>query len=70
MQIIAAKDLISIYGEDDGLGYNQLAANNGVGLKSIKKLVSLLKGSFNIESEENNGFNISIEFNLGQHEKI
>ena len=70
LQIIAAKDLISIYGEDDGLGYNQLAANNGVGLKSIKKLVSLLKGSFNIESEENNGFNISIEFNLGQHEKI
>jgi signal transduction histidine kinase len=70
LQIIATDNLISIYGEDDGLGYDESAANNGVGLKSIKKLVSLLKGSFNIESEENNGFNISIEFNLGHHEKI
>ncbi len=70
LQIITTKNLISIYAEDDGLGYNESAANNGVGLKSIHKLVSLLKGSFNIESQENNGFNISIEFNLVHHEKI
>ena len=70
LQIIASDSLISIYGEDDGQGFNDIGLSEGVGLKSIKKLVSLLKGSINIESQKKNGFNISIEFILVTHEKV
>ena len=70
LQILAEENLISIYAEDDGVGFSTDSQTKGIGLKSIEKLVSLLKGRFNIDSTENNGFSISIEFNLMNNEKI
>jgi len=64
LQIIAEKNLISIYAEDDGMGFTGDPNTAGLGFKSIKKLVSILKGSFNVDSDGRNGFSISIEFNL------
>lgn len=70
LQILTEENLISIYAEDDGVGFSTDSQTKGIGLKSIEKLVSLLKGRFNIDSTENNGFSISIEFNLMNNEKI
>jgi len=70
LQIIAQENQISIYAEDDGIGISSLSQTKGIGLKSIEKLVSLLKGHFKIDSTENSGFSISIEFNLMNNEKI
>ena len=69
LQIIAEKNLISIYAEDDGVGFAGEPGGIGLGFKSIKKLVSILKGNFNVESDGSNGFSISIEFNLIGNEK-
>ena len=70
LQIFAQENQISIYAEDDGIGISSLSQTKGIGLKSIEKLVSLLKGYFKIDSTENTGFSISIEFNLMNNEKI
>ena len=70
LQIFAQENQISIYAEDDGIGISSLSQTKGIGLKSIEKLVSLLKGHFKIDSTENTGFSISIEFNLMNNEKI
>lgn len=69
LQIIAEKNLISIYAEDDGVGFTGEPGPVGLGFNSIKKLVSILKGNFNVESDGSNGFSISIEFNLIGNEK-
>ncbi len=70
LQIIVEQNVISIYAEDDGVGLQKNVPSEGVGLKSIEKLVKLLNGSFSIESSKQEGFNISVEFNQYQHEKI
>ncbi len=70
LQIISQEDLISIYGEDDGVGIGGEIPNKGIGLKSIEKLVNLLHGRFLVESALNDGFSISIEFNLKNNAQI
>ena len=70
LQIIIQQKLISIYAEDDGVGISNNENNNGVGLKSIENLVHLLKGTYRVQSTEQDGFNISIEFNQQNNEKI
>jgi signal transduction histidine kinase len=67
LQIISEENLISIYGEDDGVGISGEMPEKGIGLKSIEKLVNLLHGRFLVESALNNGFSISIEFNMKNH---
>ncbi len=63
LQIMIEQELVSIYAEDDGIGLQQDRSKNGIGLPSIEHLVALLKGSCRIESNEDEGFSISIEFN-------
>jgi signal transduction histidine kinase len=70
IQILAQENQVSIYAEDDGIGISSLSQTKGIGLKSIEKLVSLLKGHFKIDSTENTGFSISVEFNLMNNGKI
>lgn len=70
LQIMAEDQLVSIYLEDDGKGFNPKEPFTGVGLKSIEKLTELLNGRFNINSNPGEGFSISIEFNWNIHEKI
>lgn len=70
LQIMAQDKLVSIYLEDDGIGFNLKGPLAGVGLKSIEKLTELLNGRFHINSAPGQGFSISIEFNWSSHEKI
>lgn len=70
LQIMAQEKLVSIYLEDDGVGFNLNEPLAGVGIKSIEKLTELLNGRFNINSAPGQGFSISIEFNWSSHEKI
>jgi len=70
LQIMVEDQLVSIYLEDDGKGFNIKEPLTGVGLKSIEKLTELLNGRFNINSNPGEGFSISIEFNWNVHEKI
>lgn len=70
LQIIIEQGLVSIYAEDNGVGLNANSVNDGVGLRSLENLVLLLKGSFKIDSAENKGFSISIEFNQPKHENL
>ncbi len=70
LQIMVEDKLVSIYLEDDGIGFNMNEQLAGVGLKSIEKLTELLNGRFKINSTSGDGFSISIEFNWSSHEKI
>jgi len=70
LQIIIEQGLVSIYAEDNGIGWKNNTVSDGLGLKSLENLVELLKGSFSIDSAENKGFSISIEFNQANHEKV
>lgn len=70
LQIMVEQNLVSIYAEDDGIGLEENKAVDGLGLKSLENLVTLLKGNFKIESGENKGFSISIEFNLQKNENV
>lgn len=70
LQIMVEDKLVSIYLEDDGIGFNLKEPLAGVGLKSIEKLTELLNGRFKINSTPSEGFSISIEFNWSSYEKI
>jgi signal transduction histidine kinase len=70
LQVMVEQSLVSIYAEDDGIGLEENKAVDGLGLKSLENLVTLLKGNFKIESGENKGFSISIEFNLQKNENV
>lgn len=70
LQLMVQKKLVSIYVEDNGEGINREELKAGIGLRSIENLVQILQGNFKIESNENEGFYISIEFNMLNNEKI
>jgi signal transduction histidine kinase len=70
LQIMVEDQLVSIYLEDDGIGFNLNEPLAGVGLKSIEKLTELLNGRFQIDSSPGEGFSISIEFNWSSNENI
>lgn len=70
VQMLIEDDLVSIYVEDDGIGLPDDISNNGIGLKSIEKLITLLKGNIRTESTINEGFSVSIEFKPNKNENI
>jgi signal transduction histidine kinase len=70
LQVMVEQDLVSIYAEDNGVGLAQDKVSDGVGLKSLEDLVKLLKGNFSIDSGEDKGFSISIEFNQHNNEHL
>ncbi|TVZ56952.1 tetratricopeptide repeat protein [Lutibacter sp. Hel_I_33_5] len=51
-------NLLSIVYKDDGKGVKKIKKGNG--LKNIEDRITLMNGSFNIETEENDGFKIII----------
>jgi len=66
LQILTAESRVYIYMEDDGVGASD--TEGGIGLRHIRDLVELLRGSFNIHTATGQGFSISIEFNQTDHE--
>lgn len=55
------EDNLTIFIEDDGIGFNTGAKNKGIGLKNIAYRVEELNGDLHISSEKNKGTKIAIE---------
>ena len=64
VQLIKDGNRLNITVEDDGKGFNIQQTNTGTGIETVKGRVQYLNGSFNIESEENVGTTIMMEFLL------
>ncbi len=62
VQLILEKELIYLFVEDNGRGFDPFFINEGLGFSQIKQLVTFVQGSFQVDSEKNNGCRISIEF--------
>jgi two-component system, sensor histidine kinase LadS len=66
LQILTADNRVYIYMEDEGIGAS--GTGNGIGLRHIRDLVELLKGTISIQTAAGEGFRVSIEFNQHSHE--
>lgn len=62
LQIVCRKDLISIFIEDNGVGFDAAVVKDGLGLTQIRKLMEFVKGELVIKSATGNGTQISLEF--------
>ena len=63
VQIILEKDIISLFVEDNGIGFVENEIKDGLGFLQIKKMINLAKGNIAIHSSPNKGCTISIEIN-------
>jgi signal transduction histidine kinase len=70
LEVMIFDNLISVYIEDDGIGFQNLKQDKSLGLRSIENIVTMLKGTCIINSIINGGTNISIEFKISDYEKI
>lgn len=68
IQIILETELISIFVEDNGRGFDKAFVKEGLGFSQIKGLVTFVNGHFEVDSQVNKGCRISIEFPLIPHE--
>jgi len=70
IQIILEKDFISLFVEDNGVGFVEHENKDGLGFLQIKKMVNFAKGNIIIHSEPLKGCTISIEINIQNNEEI
>lgn len=63
IQIILEQNIISLFVEDNGIGFVETEIKDGLGFLQIKKIVSLAKGNIAIHGTPNKGCTISIEIN-------
>lgn len=61
-QLLLEDKLVSIFVEDNGKGFKMEVNKEGLGFSQIKQLVTFVNGSLQIDSAENKGTRISIEF--------
>jgi signal transduction histidine kinase len=66
LQVLTADNRVYIYMEDEGIGAS--GTGSGIGLRHIRDLVELLKGTISIQTAAGEGFRVSIEFNQHSHE--
>ncbi len=62
IQLMIEKEIISIFIEDNGKGFDPKKTNDGLGFSQIKKLIAFVDGSFSLDTSPNKGCKISIEF--------
>jgi len=62
IQLMLENEIVSIYVEDNGKGFDEKKITEGLGFIQIKKLIAFLDGVFLINSSPNKGCKISIEF--------
>jgi signal transduction histidine kinase len=66
VQLSYAGDLLSLTVEDDGRGFNtdQIHNGSGMGWRSIEHRIEFLKGKLDINSQNDKGTSVHIEFNI------
>jgi signal transduction histidine kinase len=62
IQLIIEKEIISIFVEDNGIGFDQTLINEGLGFTQIKQLVTFVNGNLNINAQKGQGCKVSVEF--------
>jgi two-component system, sensor histidine kinase LadS len=68
IQVMLEPELISIFVEDNGRGFDTANLKEGLGFSQIKGLVTFVNGRFEVDSQVNKGCRISIEFPIIPHE--
>lgn len=58
--IIEIEDVLEVNVKDDGVGFHMETANNGIGLKNIKKRVKMINADLVIKSELNAGVDVNM----------
>ena len=62
IQVILEKELIYLFVEDNGHGFDPLFIKEGLGFSQIKQLVTFVQGTLAIDSLVEKGCRITIEF--------
>ena len=68
IQLMLENEIISIFIEDNGKGFDEKKITDGLGFIQIKKLIAFVDGVFLINSSPNKGCKISIEFKNTDYE--
>ena len=69
IQLMLEKELISLFVEDNGKGFDPKNATEGLGFIQIKKLITFVNGNFSIDTSPGNGCKLSIEFKNTDNEE-
>lgn len=62
IQLILEKELIYLFVEDNGRGFNPSFIKEGIGFSQIRQLVTFVKGSLTISANEGSGCKVTLEF--------
>lgn len=62
IQLILEKELIYLFVEDNGRGFNPSFIKEGIGFSQIRQLVTFVKGSLTIDAIEGSGCKVTLEF--------
>ncbi|WP_244154476.1 sensor histidine kinase [Myroides marinus] len=57
-------DGVFIQIQDNGIGFDPLAVNNGLGLKNMKERATVLKSKLHIDTVKDKGTKVSLELKL------
>ena len=68
LQIILEPDSISIYVEDDGIGFLKTEMEPGLGYTQIHQLITFLRGNIQMNTSPQKGVIVSIEIPIKHHE--
>ena len=64
VQLLLEDDLVSIFVEDNGRGFDVNKMQEGLGFLQIKQLVTFVNGTLQVDSVLEKGSRISIEFTV------
>ncbi len=62
IQLLREEQVVSLYVEDNGKGFEPDKIKEGLGLIQIKQLVKFVNGNLQIDTSDGNGCRVSIEF--------
>ena len=68
LQILLEHDSVSIYIEDDGIGFSKTEMEPGLGFTQIHQLITFLRGTIQMNTSPHKGVIISIEIPIKHHE--
>jgi signal transduction histidine kinase len=68
LQVLLEHDSVSIYVEDDGIGFSKTDLEPGLGFTQIHQLITFLRGTIQMNTSIQKGVIISIEIPIKHHE--